>query len=86
LRNVQEKIKQTAEIKTKNKGKSQHIFDMMKKYNEQYTQTLIEGEESGHCTGIKKRMDPALKYRMQQQLVKYHLQREEHLMKIQKNK
>jgi hypothetical protein len=37
---------------------------MMKKEKQLYVKTLIEGEESGHCKGIKKRMDPALRYRM----------------------
>ena len=31
-----------------------------------FMKTLFKGEENGHCKGIKKRLDPTTKYRLQQ--------------------
>jgi hypothetical protein len=38
------------------------IFEMMNKSKSFFSKTLLEGEELGHVTGIKDRMDPNLKY------------------------
>jgi len=40
------------------------VFGMIKKTRHQYIKTLLEGEEQGHCRGIKKRMDPSTKYHL----------------------
>jgi len=40
-------------------------------------ETLLEAEDKGLATGIRKRLDPTLKYKMQQLMVKYKLQQDE---------
>lgn len=46
----------------------QKLFKMMKESKHNYIQTLLEGEQLGHCSGISKRMDPTLKYALNQKL------------------
>jgi hypothetical protein len=41
------------------------VFELMNKTKGFFTKTLLEAEEQGHCTGIKDRMDPNLKYQNQ---------------------
>jgi hypothetical protein len=41
------------------------IFQMMKGSKNKYIETLLKGENDGHCKGIKRRMDPTVKYRLQ---------------------
>ena len=38
-----------------------------------YIQTLLKAEDQGLCKGIKRRMDPSVRYKLQQQLAKYRL-------------
>ena len=39
-------------------------FKKMKKSKSSFMTTLLKAEEDGHVTGIKKRMDPTIKYRL----------------------
>jgi hypothetical protein len=55
------------------KNNSHHIFDNMKTVKNMYIKTLLSGEEEGHCAGIKARMDPTMKYRLQQKMAKLTL-------------
>ena len=34
------------------------LFTVIKKTKHHYVSTLLQGEEDGHCKGIKQRMDP----------------------------
>ena len=34
------------------------LFTVIKKSKSYYISTLLQGEEDGHCRGIKQRMDP----------------------------
>jgi hypothetical protein len=43
----------------------------MKREKINYIKTLVKGEDEGHCKGIKKRLDPATKYRLKQEMDKY---------------
>jgi hypothetical protein len=36
----------------------------MKKEKKEYLNTLIKGEDEGHCKGIKKRLDPTMRYKI----------------------
>lgn len=58
------------------------IFSQMKGVYNTFIGTLLQGEEDGHCKGIKKRMDPTTKYRLQQQMQKYNLIQQERVEKI----
>ena len=58
----------------------------MKAVKNLYIKTLLQGEEQGHCTGIKARMDPTMKYRLQQRMAKQKLIKEEQLENIRKQK
>jgi len=58
------------------------IFNMMKKTKNSYIKTLLEGEDLGHCKGIRKRMDPTTKYRLQQQMQKYKQIQEDRVEEI----
>ena len=46
------------------KENSNKIFEMMKIEKTQYLKTLVAGENDGHCKGIKKRLDPTIKYKL----------------------
>ena len=73
VNNIQNHIKEShskTEIMKKNASK---IFGQMKDSYGNYMNTLVKGEDSGHFKGIKKRMDPTTKYRLQQQMQKYNL-------------
>lgn len=59
---VQGHIKDSHHNRHKMKEDVTKIFDMMSKTKNYFTKTLLEGEEQGHCKGIKDRMDPNLKY------------------------
>lgn len=54
----------------------------MKESHAAYIGTLLQGEEDGHCRGIKKRMDPTTRYRLQQQQQKYKLIQQERIGRI----
>jgi hypothetical protein len=36
----------------------------MKKEKKDYFRTLTKGEDDGHCKGIRKRLDPTIRYRI----------------------
>ena len=42
----------------------------MKKEKKEYLNTLMKGEDEGHCKGIKKRLDPTMRYKIKQQIDK----------------
>ena len=42
----------------------------MKKEKQDYLNTLMKGEDDGHCKGIKKRLDPTMRYKIKQQIDK----------------
>ena len=58
------------------------IFNKMKGTKSHYFRTLLDGEDKGHCHGIKKRMDPTTKYRLKQQMHKYQQIQEERIEEI----
>ena len=64
LNTLQGNIKQTIQNKNEMKENSQKIFDLMKQEKVTYIKTLVKGEDEGHCKGIKKRLDPAIKYKI----------------------
>jgi len=47
------------------KGNSNKIFEKMRTEKKRYLGTLLSGEDNGHCKGIKKRVDPTIKYKLQ---------------------
>ena len=46
------------------KQEAQKIFELMKKEKKEYIRTLTKGEDDGHCKGIRKRLDPTIRYRI----------------------
>lgn len=46
------------------KDTKERLFARMKDCHSDFVQTLLKGEENGHCSGIKKRMDPTTRYRL----------------------
>ena len=58
------------------------IFTLMKKTKSSFIKTLLEGEDQGHCKGIRKRMDPTTRYRLQQQMQKYKQIQEDRIEEI----
>lgn len=58
----------------------------MKDVKNQYLQTLLNGEEKGHCQGIRARIDPTIKYRVSHKLALEQQQKEEDLEKIKQQK
>lgn len=74
---IQGRIRISYDIKNEMVDNSHKIFDMMKKEKSAYMQTLLKGEDDGHCFGIKQRSDPQQKYRMVQQMAKQLSQQKE---------
>ena len=82
IRRLQGNIYKSQSDRESVKEKSQRIFDLMKKEKVAYIQTLVKGEDEGHCKGIKKRIDPTTKYRLKQQMEKYQQIQEERMEQI----
>lgn len=64
INQVQGSIRLSFDIQNKMKQNSNNIFENMKAVKNLYIKTLLQGEELGHCQGIKARMDPTMKYRL----------------------
>ena len=64
INQIQGNIRLSYDIQANMKENSYQIFDMMKTEKGKYIKTLIDGEENGHCKGIKQRLDPTIKYRL----------------------
>ena len=73
INSIQGRIRISNDIKTEMVDNSNKIFEMMKKEKGTYLKTLLSGEDQGHCTGIKKRIDPTIKYKLVQQMTKYKM-------------
>lgn len=82
VESIQTNIKTTEASKECMKKNASKIFGMMKGTKSHYFRTLLDGEDKGHCHGIKKRMDPTTKYRLKQQMHKYQQIQEERIDEI----
>ena len=49
------------------KSKKNDIFRQLKECQKEFVNTLLTGEDKGHCKGIKKRMDTTIKYKVLQE-------------------
>lgn len=47
------------------KTNSDKLINQMHQEKKTYLQTLLLGEKDGHCKGIKKRIDPTIRYKIQ---------------------
>jgi hypothetical protein len=70
INHIQGTIRLSFDIQDHMKVNRNSIFDKMKKVKGIYIKNLLVGEENGHCKGIKQRMDPTIKYRLQQRMAK----------------
>ena len=77
INGVQGNIKVSNQKKTQMKEGLTKIFAKMKKEKKQYLGTLLEGEEMGHCTGIKVRTDESKQVQQRQKNEKYRQNKEE---------
>lgn len=79
---VQNHILSSKDVQQEMKSNTGKIFQLMKGSRTGYIKTLLDGEDQGHCKGIKRRMDPTTKYRIQQQISKQQQICEERLEEI----
>ena len=71
INGVQGNIKVSNQKQTEMKEGLKQIFAKMKKEKKQYLGTLLEGEEMGHCKGIKQRTDESKQVQQRQKNEKY---------------
>lgn len=64
IQNIQHSLATSQSKQQAYRSTKQRIFAEMKESHAGYIQTLLQGEEDGHCKGIKKRMDPTTRYRL----------------------
>lgn len=57
LNDLSQTVKESEHKIYKNQKEALKIFEQMKKQRSYYMKTLLKGEEDGHCTGIKLRID-----------------------------
>lgn len=62
---LQGNIKLSTYILDQMKETSDKLISQMHNEKKTYLQTLLLGEKEGHCRGIKKRVDPTIRYKLQ---------------------
>jgi hypothetical protein len=67
---VQGNIKLSTYIVSEMRDSKERLFKIINNEKKNYINTLLEGEDNGHCKGIKKRLDPTVKFRILQQVAR----------------